>query len=146
MRYEVSTPIEAPPERVWSVLTDVESMPAWTPSMTEVQRLDSGPLAVGSTVRITQPRLPAAVWRVTELTPLRGFSWSTTSAGVTTTGGHILSGDGGSPTVVTFTIEQRGLLAPLVGLVPRSLTRRYVDAELLGLKSRCERATIAEES
>jgi len=52
MRYTVSADIAAPAERVWAVLSDVERMPAWTSSMTSVERLDPGPLRVGSSVRI----------------------------------------------------------------------------------------------
>lgn len=79
MRYEVSADIAAAAERVWSVLVDVERMPMWTSSMTRVERLDGGPFGMGSRVRIKQPRLPVAVWRVCELTPLSSFSWATTS-------------------------------------------------------------------
>ncbi len=137
MRYEVSADIAAAAERVWSVLVDVERMPMWTSSMTRVERLDGGPFGMGSRVRIKQPRLPVAVWRVCELTPLSSFSWATTSGGVTTCAGHTLAG-GGRGVRVTFTVEQNGLLAPLVGLLTAALTRRYVNAELNGLKLRSE--------
>lgn len=139
VRYEVSEDIDAPLERIWSVLTDVESMPEWTSSMTHVRRLDQGVLAVGSTVRIKQPWLPAAVWRVCELTPMRSFSWTATSGGMTTTAGHALTTGSGRATTVTLTIRQNGLLAPFVGLLTAALTRRYVNAEMQGLKLRSER-------
>ncbi len=138
VQYEVSDDIDAPIEQIWSVLTDVERMPEWTSSMTHARRLDQGPLAVGSTVRIKQPRLPAAVWRVRELTPMRSFSWTATSGGITTDARHALATGSGRTTTVTFTIRQSGLLAPLVGLLTAALTRRYVNAELQGLKSRSE--------
>lgn len=139
MHYHLSTDINAPLERIWAVLTDVEKMPEWTSSMTRVQRLEEGPLAVGSTVRVKQPRLPTAVWRVEELAPMRSFSWTTTSGGVTTTAGHVLVADRGSPPVtVTFDIQQQGLLAPLAGLFTARLTRRYVQTELAGLEQRSQ--------
>ncbi len=88
LRYVLSAEIDAPLERVWSVLTDVERMPAWSTSMTQVERLDQGPFTVGSTVRIKQPRPPMAVWRVIELTRQHSYSWRTTAARVTADAGH----------------------------------------------------------
>jgi uncharacterized membrane protein len=140
VQYEVSTEIAAVPEQVWTVLTDVEAMPEWTASMTCVQRLDDGPLAVGSAVRIKQPRLPTALWRVGELTTGRSFSWSSSGPGVTTEAGHTLAPGRQGGTTATFTIKQGGLLAAVAGLFTSALTRRYVDTELHGLKQRCEQS------
>ena len=59
-RYEVE--IRVSPARVWAVLLDVERWPEWTTSVTRVQRMDLGPLTLGSRTRIWQPRLMPAVW------------------------------------------------------------------------------------
>jgi uncharacterized membrane protein len=138
VRYEVSAEIDAPLDRVWSVLTDVERMPEWNSAMTQVKRLDQGPFAVGSAVRIKQPRLPAAVWRVFELTPQRSFSWRANAGGLTTNAGHLLATAPSGGTEVTLTLGSNGLLAPLVSLLTSALTRRNMDAELRGLKARSE--------
>jgi uncharacterized protein YndB with AHSA1/START domain len=135
--YEISVDIDAAPDEVWRVLTDVERWPEWTPSMTRVERLDSGPLQVGSTARIKQPKFPPTVWRVTQLEPGQSFSWTASGPGVTTVGGHrITPRDDGVE--VTLSIRQTGPLAWLVGLLTSRLTQSYVQMEANGLKRRSE--------
>jgi uncharacterized protein YndB with AHSA1/START domain len=136
--YEFAVEIDAAPDEVWRVLTDVERWPEWTPSMTRVERLDPGPFQVGSTARIKQPKFPAAVWRVNELEPGQSFSWTARGGGMTALGTHRITprSDG---VEVTLSIRQTGPLAWLAALVTSRLTRRYVQIEADGLKRRCER-------
>ena len=53
---EIETTIARPPSAVFEALTDVERYPAWliASGIVGVARLDSGPLAVGSGLRISQ--------------------------------------------------------------------------------------------
>jgi hypothetical protein len=39
---------------------------------------------------------------------------------------------------VTASLEQAGLLGPLLGLLTRRLTNRYLRTEVRGLKARCD--------
>lgn len=138
MHYEIDTEVAAAADRVWAVLVDVERMPEWTSSMTHVELLDPGDLGVGSRVRIHQPRLPRAVWEVTELVPARSFTWTTTNAGTTTTATHTVEGRGSGTSRASLALHQTGLLAPLLSWLIGRLARRYVDTELAGLKTRAE--------
>ena len=54
-------------------MSDVERWPQWTESVTSVQRLEPGPLAMGSRARIKQPRLLRATWQVTAIEAGRSF-------------------------------------------------------------------------
>lgn len=86
MRFEATIDIAARVEHVFAVYTDVEHWPDWTRSVTSVERLDPGPLRVGSRARIRQPRLPVAVWEVTDLASGRSFTWMARGPGIVTTG------------------------------------------------------------
>ncbi len=74
MGYQVSVPIRAPIDRMSPILIDVERWPDWTLTITSVQRLDQGPFQRGSQARVEQPKLPAVVWTVSEVQPLRQFT------------------------------------------------------------------------
>lgn len=138
MDYERTINIEATPATVWRVLSDVERWPEWTPSMRSIELLD-GTLAVGSRVRIRQPRFPAVTWEVTALEPARGFTWRSRSPGSDAVADHTIADDGDGSSTVTLRITQTGVLGTVVGVVTRRLTKRYVDLEARGLKARSER-------
>ena len=129
--------IDAPPEKVFAVLCDVERWPEWTPTMTNVQRLDSGPFAIGSRAQVRQPKLRSAVWRVTELQDGRNFTWTTHSPGLRMTAGHLIEPKGaGSHVELTF--ELSGWIAPVVSRLYGGLIDRYVTTESQALKKRSE--------
>ena len=141
--HTVSITIAAPAERVFAIMSDVERWHEWTPSITSVVRLDEGPFRVGSSARVRQPKLPTAVWRVTDLQPNRSFGWTAGARGLLTIANHqILPRPGGGVTV-RLSIRQTGLLAPIVNLLYAGLTRRYLNLEVHGLKRRCEDSALA---
>ena len=130
MRFDHSTTIQAPPERVWEVFSDVERWPDWTPTIESVERLDAGRIHVGARTRIRQPKLPVAVWEVTELKEGEYFEWVSKAPGIKTTGGHRV--------VATATIIQEGPLGRLFGKLYAGLTKSYIATETQKLKELCE--------
>ena len=133
--FSVTADIAAPPERVWAVIADVERWPEWTPTVTRLERLDRGPLAVGSRARIRQPKLLPAVWQVTEIVDGRTFTWVTRSPGVRVTATHgvepIATG-----TRARLSLRFSGLFGPLVARLTRGLNQRYLALEANGLSER----------
>lgn len=134
----IAVEIDAPPERVWEVLVDVEAWPGWTETVTSVERLDDGPLAVGSRARIRQPKLPATEYVVTELDAGRGFTWVAKGSGVQTTARHQVEGIADGRSRVELSVAQEGWLGSVMGRAYRRLTDRYLANEAEGLKARSE--------
>jgi carbon monoxide dehydrogenase subunit G len=135
--FQHSIAISAPPERVWEIVVDVEQWPARIPTVDRVERLDDGPLAVGARTRLAQPKLPAEIWTVTELTVGSTFTWTSTSNGVRVTASHLVEP---SPvgSRLTLAVDLTGWLAPVGWLTTRSLTQRYVKTEAASIKAAAE--------
>jgi uncharacterized membrane protein len=129
--------IDAAPEKVFAVLCDVERWPEWTPTMASVQRLDSGPFAIGSSARVRQPKLSPNVWRVTELQDGRNFTWTARSPGLRMTAGHLIASEG-SGSRVELTFKLSGWIAPLASRLYGELIEQYVATESQALKKHCE--------
>lgn len=135
--YEITVDIDAPPERVWDVMIDVEKWPEWTPSMSSVKRLDTGELRRGSRVRIKQPKLAPATMTVAELEHEKSFTWTTSLPGVVVTAAHTITPKGkGSQVVLSLSFD--GIVGGIIGRATRSLNERYIAYEAAGLKKRSE--------
>lgn len=136
--FETTFDVDAPPAQVWFVMTDVEAMPTWTSSMTEVVLDPKGPLAVGSTARVTQPKLGTATWTVVEVVPGESWAWESTASGTRTLATHtVVPREGGS--TVTLGVRMQGATAAAVWLLGGNLVRKYVTTEAHGLTVECER-------
>ncbi|MFV9633739.1 SRPBCC family protein [Mycobacterium neumannii] len=139
---ECGAEINAPAAVVWDVFSDVERWPEWTASVTRLVALDSRELAVGNRFEIKQPRMPKLVWKVTEVVPGASWTWVQRSPGGLTVARHHVSpvsADSQARTRIDQRLEQRGPVGALVGLLMRSMTKRYLELEADGLKARCER-------
>lgn len=139
MEQRVTTAVDATPEQVWQLFADMQRWPEMTKSISEVRRLDSGPLQVGSEAIVKQPRLPRARWRVTELEPGHFFTWETTNGGVTAVGGHIVEATGLGSEII-LTLRMHGPMARLMYAFLGRLSQRNLAMEIEGFRRTAELA------
>lgn len=130
--------IDAPPEVVWAVYTDIERWAEWTASVTSAHLDPTGPLNLASRASIKQPRLPRVVWTVTVLEPNRSWTWKNESPGALTLAHHTLTETADGQTHVDLSIDQRGVIGRPIGWALKRLSRRYLRLEAEGLRRRSE--------
>lgn len=132
-QFQVTVDAPASPRQVWNILRDVEHWPEWTASVTNARSLDPGPLTVGSRVRITQPKLPPALWKITEWDEAATrFTWVSTGPGIHVTARHTVT-PSPSGSRIHLAIDYAGLFGPLLGWLLRDINQRYIALEANGL-------------
>ena len=141
---EDSVEIDAPPQLVWDVFSDVERWPEWTASVTSLVGRDGPDLAVGKRFAIKQPGMQKLVWRVTEIDPGSSWTWVQRSPGVLVTARHDVISQPGGRTLVRQQLDQRGVLGSLVGRLMVKKTKRFLALEAQGLKARAEQRSRAD--
>jgi uncharacterized membrane protein len=141
---EDSVEIDAPPQLVWEVFTDVQRWPEWTESVTSLVGQDGSDLAVGKRFAIKQPGMSKLVWKVTEIDPGSSWTWVQRSPGVLVTARHWVTAQPGGRTLVRQQLEQRGALGAVVGRMMAKKTRRFLELEAQGLKARSEELSRAD--
>lgn len=137
--YEHTLTIDASPLVVWALTADVERWPSMFPTVTSAERLDDGPLRVGSKARLKQPGQPHRVWTVTEFVPDRRFVWTTGAKGFTMVATHTLTRHARTETdlegtVNTLRIEVHGPLAIAIAALAGRRIRRLLTIENQGLR------------
>ncbi len=132
--------IQAPIERVWAVLSDIERWPEWTTSVKSARALGDGPPRVGARYRLEQPKLEPAEFTITEWRAPYSFTWGMKSPGIAAVAMHTLSErPGGCEVELRLTFS--GWLAPIGAVLAGKLTREYMAMEAEGLKRRSEGAS-----
>jgi hypothetical protein len=134
--------VNAAPATVWEVYTDVDKWSQWTASVSDAHVDPPGPLTIGSTASIKQPRFPRVVWTVTEVEHERWWSWANRAPGARTVAAHQLTPLDDGRTRVDLWIDQRGVLGRPIGWIARRTTRRYLRMEAEGLKRNTEARAI----
>ena len=137
MDFDISVDISAPPDVVWSVMSDVERWHEWTASVRGIRLLNGGPLRIGSRALVRQPKFPPAFWKVTVLEAGRSFTWETAAPGMRVYGRHTVEpGPAGSR--ANLHLHYEGAVGDFLARLTRDITNRYIEYEAAGLKKRSE--------
>jgi uncharacterized membrane protein len=140
MRFDQSIDIDARQQRVWDVLSDLQSWPQRIETVDLVELLTPAPVGEGSRVRLKQPKLPEGTWEVTVWDAPSYFEWRQRSGGVTSVAGHRVEVLEEGRSRLALTLDMRGLLVPLIALFYKGLTNRYMTIEAQGMKRAAESA------
>ena len=140
MRFEKTIEIDAPPQRVWDVLSDLEAWPRRIETVDEVELLTPAPITAGSRVRLKQPKLPEGTWDVTIWDAPSYFEWTQKTGGITSVAGHRVEAMAEGRARLTLTLDMRGFLIPVMLLFYRGLTNRYMNLEAEGMRRAAETA------
>ena len=138
MHFEKVIDIDAPQQRVWDVVSDIEGWPPRTGTIESIEVLTPPPLGRGSRVRLKQPKFPEGVWDVTVWNAPAYFEWVQRNRGATTVAGHRVEALGEGRSRLTLTLEMRGLLISIVGRFYTGLTNDYMTREAEGMRRAAE--------
>ena len=140
MRFEKSIDIDAPQQRVWDLLSDIERWPQRIATVETVELLTPAPLTKGSRLRLKQPKLPEGTWDITIWDAPTYFEWTQKTSGTTSVAGHRVEALGDGRSRLTLTLDMRGLLIPIIALFYKKLTNDYMNLEAEGMKREAESA------
>jgi hypothetical protein len=133
-----SCAMPAAPDLLWALTIDIETWPSITPAtITSVQLLDSGPVAVGSRARVKQPGQRAKIWTVERCQAPTEFVWSSRSRTLSMTATHCIEPTGDGATCTNhLQLHLSGPLAGVVGVLARRRLRHALATENDGFRTR----------
>jgi hypothetical protein len=135
MHFEASANIDAPPERIWSILTDAPAYPTWGSGVTKVE----GRIADGEKITVHSEVAAGRAFPVkVAMRPPNEMTWTGgMPLGLFTGVRSFRLSPGDGSTRVTMREEYSG---PLVGLMSRSIPdlQPSFDRFVGGLKARAE--------
>lgn len=134
-RFETTIDIDAPADRAWQVMSDVDRWHEWTPSIRSITRLRDAPLAPGTKVVVRQPKFPPALWTVTDVQPGRSFTWVSVAPGMRVTGTHSVEPTA-SGSRARLSLDYEGVIGRVFARLTKGITVRFIDHEAAGLAAR----------
>jgi len=129
MNFSSSIEIDAPPEKVWALVNDLEEWPQWIPSIKKIEKLSEGPLGAGSQIRVTAKSIITVklLMTITEFVPPQHAVMRGKVMGTEMTR-HYTFEPVNQGTRLTAGGEVSGLLAFLVRRGGQSLSEEIVQA------------------
>lgn len=135
--YNAAINIQAPPEKIWGILTDGARWPEWDPSAIRIE----GRIALGETVTAYSKLSPNRAFpvKVTEFVPGRRMVWASGMPLGLFKGERTftLAARGNGSVDFTLREEFTGLLLPLLGASLPDMTAAF-QGFVAGLKARAE--------
>jgi hypothetical protein len=138
MRFEQSIDIDAQQDKAWAVVSDVQRWHERTASVTSVELQNNPPFGLSSVALVRQPKLPPTKWHVTRFDPPEFFEWVAKSLINTTIAGHRVTATSDASCRLTLTLEWKGIATPILVLLYKKLTVRYLTMECEGMKQAAE--------
>lgn len=135
--YSTNIIINASQESVWKILSDVTHWHEWTPTVNQVEVLNTPELKFGNRYKVIQPKLQPATWTVIELTT-SNFTWESKSTGMDMVAEHILKPINQNQTELTLTFTFNGWLGNIISKIYGKLAESYIQTEAQSLKKKVE--------
>jgi hypothetical protein len=139
LTYTATTTIDAPPEKIWRILTDAAGYTNWDPTMIRLE----GSIAPGQQLTIYSKVAPNRAFKpsVTEFEPNRKMVWSSGMPLGLFKGARTftLTPKGANKTEFNLREEFSGLMLPLIGRSIPDLTKTFEEFAA-GLKTAAEKA------
>lgn len=123
---------------VYNTLKEIEKWYLWTTSINKISFLTDRGFEVGAKIKIEQPKLPSAIWTITEIDENKMFTWKTRRLGTEIIGKHWLE-ELKNDTIVTLEIEYNGFWESIFHKLSSKITTQYLELEINGLKAICEK-------
>jgi len=139
--YRTTFPVDAPPKRVWEILSDFARYPEWNPSLPSIE----GEPRVGSTVALTlaMPGRPSAKVKakLTEVVPERRLVWDGKAGAEWLFAGHrefLIEPQPDGTVLFTHVEDVSGLLFPLFRAFMGGAIRRHHEGLNDAVRERAE--------
>ena len=138
MKFSSSVEINAPPEKVWALVNELEEWPQWIPSMKKIEKISEGVLGEGSQIRVTAKSVITVklLMTITEFVPPQHAVMQGKALGTRMTRYYTLE-PVNQGTRLTVGGEVSGLLAFLVRRGSQALSEEIVQAAKRKIEVEC---------